>query len=113
MLGDDKRTVQMKFRVTEGEARLIRKKMSEVGIRSPGAFLRKMALDGYCIKLEIKELKEVRFLLRNAANNLNQYAKQANTNGAIYKKDIDDLKKRLDEIWEIMKEILSQLSKIQ
>ena len=103
----------MKFRVTEGEARLIRKKMSEVGIRSPGAYLRKMALDGYCIKLEIKELKEVRFLLRNAANNLNQYAKQANTTGAIYKKDIDDLKKRLDEIWKIMKEILSQLSKIQ
>ena len=113
MLGNDKRTVQMKFRVTEGEARLIRTKMSEVGIRSPGAYLRKMALDGYCIKLEIKELKEVRFLLRNAANNLNQYAKQANTTGAIYKKDIDDLKKRLDEIWEIMKEILSQLSKIQ
>ena len=113
MLGEDKRTVQMKFRVTEGEARLIRKKMSEVGIRSPGAYLRKMAMDGYCIKLEIKELREVRFLLRNAANNLNQYAKQANTTGAIYKKDIDDLKKRLDEIWEIMKEILSQLSKIQ
>ena len=107
------RDVQMNFRVTKREEELIRRKMEEVGIRSPGAYLRKMALDGYCIRLEIKELKEVRFLLRNATNNLNHYAKQANTNGAIYKKDIDDLRVRLEEIWQIMKEILRKLEKLQ
>ena len=67
---------------------MIRTRMEEVGIRSPGAYLRKMALDGYCVKLEIEDIKEAIFLLRNATNNLNQYAKQANTTGAVYKKDI-------------------------
>ena len=109
----DRRTVQMNFRVSEAEEKLIRAKMEEVGIRSAGAYLRKMALDGYCIRLEIKDIKEVIFLLRNATNNLNQYAKQANTTGAVYKKDMDELKGQLDEIWKVMKEILSQLSKIK
>ncbi|MCF0127351.1 MAG: plasmid mobilization relaxosome protein MobC, partial [Pseudobutyrivibrio sp.] len=68
----DRRRVQMNFRVSEAEADLIRKKMAEVGIRSPGAYLRKMALDGYCVRLEIQDIKEVIFLLRNATNNLNQ-----------------------------------------
>lgn len=108
----DKRTVQMKFRVTEEEAELIRKKMDEVGIRSIGAYLRKMALDGYCVKLEMDDIKQVIFLLRNATNNLNQYAKQANTTGEVYRKDMQDLKVRLDGIWTTMKDILVELSKI-
>ena len=109
----DRRTVQMNFRVSEAEEKLIRAKMEEVGIRSPGAYHRKMALDGYCIRLEIKDIKEVIFLLRNATNNLNHYAKQANTTGAVYKKDMDELKGQLDEIWKVMKEILAQLSQIK
>ena len=32
---------------------------SELGIRSMGAYLRKMALDGYCINLDLQDMKEV------------------------------------------------------
>ena len=109
----DRRTVQMNFRVSEAEEKLIRAKMEEVGIRSPGAYLRKMALDGYCIRLELKDIKEVIFLLRNATNNLNQYAKRANETGSIYEADIKDLQARFDEIWGVGKEILLRLSSIQ
>lgn len=109
----ERRTIQMNFRVSEPEEKMIRARMEEVGIRSPGAYLRKMALDGYCVKLEIEDIKEAIFLLRNATNNLNQYAKQANTTGAVYKKDMDELKIQLDEIWKVMKQILAALAKIK
>lgn len=87
--------------------------MDELGIRSMGAYLRKMALDGYCINLELSDVKELVSLLRRCSNNLNQYAKRANETGNIYKEDIQDLQERLDGIWIDMKEILVRLASIQ
>jgi len=87
--------------------------MEELGIRSMGAYLRKMALDGYCINLELQDVKELVVLLRRCSNNLNQYARKANETGNIYAEDIQDVKDRLDEIWEDMKEVLVHLASIQ
>ena len=87
--------------------------MEELGIRSMGAYLRKMALDGYCIKLDLSDVKELVSLLRKCSNNLNQYAKRANETGNIYETDIMDLQERLEEIWTDMKEVLVRLSGIQ
>lgn len=78
-----------------------------------GAYLRKMALDGYCINLDLQDVKELVSLLRRCSNNLNQYAKQANAAGSIYEADIQDLQERLEEIWGGMKELLVRLSSIQ
>ena len=58
--------------------------MDELGIRSMGAYLRKMALDGYCIRLDLQDVKALVSLLRICSNNLNQYAKRANETGSIY-----------------------------
>ena len=82
-------------------------------IRSMGAYLRKMALDGYCINLDLQDVKELVSLLRRCSNNLNQYAKRANETGNIYESDIRDLQERLEEIWTDMKEVLVCLSSIQ
>lgn len=87
--------------------------MNELGIRSMGAYLRKMALDGYCINLDLQDVKELVSLLRRCSNNLNQYAKRANETGNIYESDIRDLQERLEEIWTDMKEVLVRLSSIQ
>ena len=78
-----------------------------------GAYLRKMALDGYCINLELQDVKVLVSLLRICSNNLNQYAKRANETGSIYEADIKDLQDRLEEIWLEMKEVLVHLSSIQ
>lgn len=87
--------------------------MDELGIRSMGAYLRKMALDGYCINLDLQDVKALVSLLRRCSNNLNQYAKRANETGNIYESDIMDLQERLEEIWTGMKEVLVRLSSIQ
>lgn len=108
-----KRDRDVHFLASKEEVERIHQKMDELGIRSMGAYLRKMALDGYCINLNLQDVKEMVSLLRRCSNNLNQYAKQANETGSIYQADINDLQERLEEIWTDMKEVLVRLASIQ
>lgn len=101
------------FVMSQDELDRMQQKMEELGIRNKSSYLRKMALDGYCVNLELDDVKEMVSLLRYCSNNLNQYAKRANENGSIYAEDIRDLQKRQNEIWEIAKEILARLATIQ
>ena len=91
----------------------IHQKMDEAGVRNRSAFIRKMVLDGYIIKLDTSDIKEMISLLRRCSNNLNQMAKRANADGSIYEADLKDLKVRQDEIWELARQILARLSTIQ
>ncbi len=108
-----KRDQDVHFLASKEEVERIHQKMGEIGVRSMGAYLRKMALDGYCINLELQDVKVLVSLLRICSNNLNQYAKRANETGSIYEADIKDLQDRLEEIWLEMKEVLVHLSSIQ
>lgn len=109
----EKRNVQLKFRVTPSELIHIREKMEQAGIRSKGAYLRKMAMDGYVIRMDLSDVKEVIHLMRISSNNLNQYAKKANETGSIYLEDIKDLKQKQEELWERLNDILDRLSMIR
>ena len=71
-----------------------------------------MSLDGYCVQIDLSEIREVVRLLRINSNNLNQYAKKANETGSIYLTDIQDLQRQQEQLWEMMKEILIHLSSI-
>ena len=105
-----RRDQQLHFRVSKPELDRIHVKMAELGIVSIGAYLRKMALDGYCIRLDLKELNRMAYLLQMCSNNLNQYAKRANESGRVYQTDIEDLRGRLDELIDLAKQILAQLA---
>ena len=100
----EKRDKQMNVLVSESEMKRIRLKMEELEISCLNAYVRKMALDGYCVKLELQDVKEMVSLLRRCSNNLNQYAKRANETGNIYAEDIKDLQNRFEEIWNVAKE---------
>lgn len=101
------------FVMSQDELERVQQKMEELGIRNKSSYLRKMALDGYCVNLELEDVKEMVSLLRYCSNNLNQYAKRANETGSIYEADIKDLQERLETIWADMKEVLVRLSSIQ
>ena len=101
------------LRVEEKERVIIREKMRQAGIQNMSAYIRKMALDGYCVNLDLGDIKELLRLLRICSNNLNQYAKKANGIGKIYQTDIKDLQTRLDKIWEQARKIVTLLSAIQ
>ena len=108
----EKRNVQIHFRLTPSEAERLRTKMKEAGIQSQGAYLRKMALDGYCVRLDLQDVREMVSLLRRCSNNLNQYTKRANETGNIYLADLNDLQERMQQLWQLAREILVRLSNI-
>ena len=56
-MANRKRNIQMKFYVTEDEKRLIDEKMSQLPTRRYGAYLRKMAIDGYIIYTDTADIK--------------------------------------------------------
>ena len=91
----DRRDQQLHFRVSKPELERIRNKMEASGILSIGSYLRKMALDGYCLHLDLPQLRRMAYLLQMCSNNLNQYAKVANENGRVYAADMEDLRARL------------------
>ena len=108
----DRRDQQLHFRVSKPELERIRNKMESSGILSIGSYLRKMALDGYCLYLDLPQLRRMAYLLQMCSNNLNQYAKVANENGRVYAADMEDLRARLDELISIGKQILSRLAEL-
>ena len=109
---NDRRDQQLHFRVSKPELERIRNKMESSGILSIGSYLRKMALDGYCLHLDLPQLRRMAYLLQICSNNLNQYAKAANENGQVYAADLENLHAQLDELISINKQILSQLSNL-
>ena len=102
----------LKVRLFDSEYNRMKQKMEEVNISSLSAYGRKMVLDGYCVKLDLQDVKEMVSLLRRCSNNLNQYEKRANETGNIYTEDIKDLQNRLEETWNVAKEIMARLSTI-
>lgn len=102
----------IRFRIHDGDRELIKKRMKESGISNMSDYIRKMAIDGYVIRLDLSDVKEVSRLLRINANNINQIAKRANETGCIYQADIKTVEKQQEEIWQMMKAILQRLSSI-
>ena len=100
-------------RVTKEEWDKIHERMVDAGMRNMSAFIRKMSLDGYLIKLDLTDVKEVLRLLHINSNNLNQYAKRANETGSIYEADVKELQESHKQILKMRGEILERLSSIE
>ena len=107
-----KRTEQIKFWATPEEKELILKKMELYGTSNMGAYLRKMAIDGYVIKLELTDLKEMIRLLGIAHNNITQSARSLNSTGRIYEADIQEIRDRIDGLYDYARKMLDSLAKI-
>ena len=105
-MANRKRNIQMKFYVTEEEKRLIDKKMAQLPTRRYGAYLRKMAIDGYIIQVDTRDIKEMNKLLSAIGRNINQIAKRVNAGGPTYQADIEEIRERLDQIWQLQRRIL-------
>ena len=107
-----KRNVQIIFWVTEAERDMIEQKMAHVGTDNLSAYLRKIAIDGYIIKLDLPELREMISLLRRSSNNLNQIAKRLNETGRFYAADLEDMLRRQEQLWQTANRILSRLAMV-
>ena len=101
------------LRVNDAELALIEKRMQQAGIMNREAYLRKMAIDGYVLKLDVPELKEMVTLLRRMSSNVNQIARRMNETGRIYEVDMAEVQAQQKRIWEEMRELLSRFAAIK
>lgn len=106
------RDMRIDLRVTKNEYDLITKKMQMIGCENMSAYIRKMAIDGMIIKLDIPELKEISSLLRYNGNNINQIAKHLNEGRQIFADDIKSIKEKQDKICKMMNDICFKLSNL-
>ncbi|MEZ3469442.1 MAG: response regulator [Schaedlerella sp.] len=86
--------------------------VSQLGTNNLGVYLRKMAVDGYIVKLDLPELSELLSLLRRTSNNINQVARRVHETGNIYDTDLEDILQKQKELWDGVNEILSCLGGI-
>ena len=105
--------VPVLFYVSKDEMELIQQKMQAFGTSNMSAYLRKMAIDGYVLKLDLPELKELVSLMRRWSNNLNQLTRRVHQTGRIYDADLQELTTQQETIWDGVKQILRQLAKLQ
>lgn len=112
MSGKRRREIQLNFRVSPEELSVIEEKMSQYGTQNREAYLRKMALDGYVVKLELPELRQLLSLMSRSSSNLNQLTRRVHETGRIYDADLEDISQRQEQLWVGIKEILTQLSKL-
>lgn len=105
-MANRKRNIQMKFWVTEEEKRLIDEKMSQLPTKRYGAYLRKMAIDGYIIQVDTTDIKEMTKALGAIGRNINQIAKRVNAGGPTYQADMEEIRERLEQIWQLQRRIL-------
>lgn len=106
------RPVQVKFRVTPEERKMIDRRMEQAGISNMAAYLRKMAIDGYVVKLELPELRDMISLLRRTSNNFNQIARRVNSTDRIYADDLHEMKVMIEQLWEANNSVLEKLAAI-
>ena len=107
-----KRDVPVLFYVSKDEMELIQQKMQAFGTSNMSAYLRKMAIDGYVLKLDLPELKELVSLLRRWSNNLNQLTRRVHQTGRIYDANLQELHTQQDTIWDGVKQLLHQFAKL-
>ena len=106
-----RRSVHLNVMVTPEERELIQQRMDEAGIRNMGAYMRKMALNGYVLNVDLTPVRELVSLQRRCANNLNQVAIHANSYG-VYPDEIKQLQRDYAALWEPLSDLISMFGEI-
>jgi len=91
---------------------MIDKRMEQADTINMAAYLRKMAIDGYVVKLDLPELRDLISLLRRTSNNFNQVARRANSTNRVYDEDIHEMKVMIEQTWEATNKVLEKLAAI-
>ena len=99
---------QILFFVSDEEKRIIKAKMAQLGTKNMGVYLRKMAIDGYIIKVDYTQQKKLASAVSRAASNINQICRRINSKGNLYEDDVVELKERQKEIWQLLKSSQSE-----
>ena len=108
-MANRKRPIILRCPVTAEERALIEQKMAQLPTQRIGAYLRKMAIDGYIIYTDTTDIKAFTAELSAIGRNINQIAKKLNAGSPAYQEDIQEIRERQEQIWQLQRHILSSL----
>lgn len=112
MRKNEGRTIGLFFKVSPEESALIEKKMEQSGTKNKRAYLRKMAVDGYIVHVDMESIKELVKLLRSISNNINQIARRCNETRNLYAEDVEDLRRGYTEVQSHLAELVKKFAKL-
>ena len=112
-MANRKRSVRVKTYLTEEELQMVHKRMAQMGTTNREAYMRKMAIDGYVVRLELPELKEYVALQRVYSKRFNEIAKRVNETGRLYPEDVTEMKEMVDKLKEQMNLVLAEVNKLK
>ena len=110
---EEKRTLRLQLYVSEAERKLIAAKMAQLGTENLSAYLRKMAVDGYIVRLNMEELQEMLMLLRRSSSNLNQLTRRVNETGRLYEADLEGIQEEQGRLLSMAGSIVDKLSALK
>jgi len=103
----------VQFYLSDDEQYILDQKFLLSNMKSKSAFLRKLVLYGFVYDVDYSHIREMNAQLGKIGGNLNQIAKRVNTTNTIYKKDMEDIKELMDQIWQLQKSMLSKQPSIR
>ena len=103
------RTVGLYTKVSRSEKEVIDQKMALLETSNLRAYLRKMAVDGYVIKLDMENVAELVKLLRSISSNVNQIARRCNETRNLYAQDVEDLRRGYTKVWQAIGDLLKKI----
>lgn len=112
MRKNEGRTVGLYTKVSPEEKEVIDRKMAMLGTSNLRAYLRKMAVDGYVVQLDMSSVVELVKLLRSISNNVNQIAHRCNETRNLYAQDMEDLRHGYAQVWTGINDLLKKFEKL-
>ena len=112
-MSKEKRSIHYSFKATPEEASLIEQRMKISGIKNQSAFIRKMTLNGYLLKLDLPELREAVHLMGSMSNNINQIARRLHEGGSIYETEVEEIAENQGQLQKTLTQILLRLDQLQ
>ena len=106
------RTIVLYTKVSPQEKELIDKKMALLGVSNQRAYLRKMAVDGYIVKLDMEGVVELVKLLRSISSNVNQIARRCNETRNLYAQDVEDLRQGYAKVWNEIGALMKKFERL-
>ena len=107
-----RRNVPLYVWLSPAEQQAIKDRMEQTGIHNMSAYVRKMALNGYVLQVDLSPVRELVSLQRRCANNLNQAALHVNTHGGLYQNELQALQKDYADLWGPLSELLEKLAQV-
>ena len=103
------RPVQMIVRMSQEEKDFIMKKVKQAGHDNFNLYALKMLIVGEIKNVDLTHYQELAKEVSRIRTNINQITKSVNTHGRIYEQQIEEVKNRMEDIWQLLKSSLSEL----